>query len=236
MFRAGNSFLFFNGENWAISSSFIGLASHVSDKGVSLTANAEVVSIWGVRSAVTQGLISNETFIKEIRVLPADSIPRISKTESGYFLQEEQDPIYVGFGEKTPEEYQASLISFASKMASRSYALLSSYGERVKVDITGGQDSRLVLGVLAASGYPLDRLNFHSNRRYVEDYKAAEGLADALGFKIQNKYINTDRTSAERAYQLWKLGCVGVFTCLSSFRGRDAGISAFSWGLWGMLP
>lgn len=205
-------FYFFDGKNWAISSSFIGLASHVSDRGVSLTANAEVISIWGIRSAVTQGLVSNETFIKEIRVLPADSILRISKTESGYSLQEERDSIYVGFGATTSEEYQASLISFASKMASRSYALLNSYGERVKVDITGGQDSRLVLGVLAASGYPLDKLNFHSNRRYTEDYKAAEGLANALGFRIQNRYINTDRISAERAYQFWRLGCVGVYS------------------------
>lgn len=214
-------FYFFDGKNWAVSNSFIVLASYLYDQGVSMNVNYETINLWSIPASVTQGLVSNETFIKEIQVLPADIILSFVPNGMGWSIRKDRDNGAVIADTTSSNDYEQLLINFASKMASRSRALLESYGDRAKVDITGGLDSRLVLGVLAASGYPLDRLNFHSNRQYIDDYVAAEGLAKALGFKINNKYIETARASSETAYELWKAGCVGVYSPVYSPLGKE---------------
>lgn len=203
-------YFYFDGYSWAISNSFLWLARHLKEHGARITCDADVMNLWKINHSIAQGLISGDTFIQEIKTLPPDKLIKISQSERGFSLQTELSN-KVDCGDVSQDEYVHLLISGASKMASRAYALLGRYGERAKLDITGGQDSRLVLGIVAASGIPLSNLNFQSNKNYAPDFAAASGLATELGFEIHNKPIRISRTDGETAFSLWKAGSLGVY-------------------------
>lgn len=207
-------FYFFDGRNWAISNSLLWLTRHLHEYGVTLTANADTVDLWKIPHPITHGPVSNDTFINEIRTLPSDAMLHIVQHGERFSLDVVRvlDPRNIE--NICRDEYISLLINYASKSASRSNALLNYYGSRAKVDVTGGLDSRLILGLIAASEYPLKNINFHSNPRYSEDYAAAESLSSTLGFSIKNHHIPTSLSSTEYVYDLWKIGCAGVYSPL----------------------
>ncbi|MEZ0470916.1 hypothetical protein [Luteimonas salinilitoris] len=213
-------YYFHQGDAWAVSNSFLALARHLVQQGVRLTADYATLRLPLITHSMAQQLLSNDTGIQEIRVLPADRYLRIQLDRPAV------RPEVLPCGDLSNEgfvgrdEYVETLIRFVARSASRSAAIVRHFGDRACFDITGGQDSRLVLALLAASGIELSELNFLSNRRYEEDYKVASALGEVLGFQVRNKQVRLAGTTAETAYEMWKLGNLGVYYPVYAARGQ----------------
>lgn len=198
---------------WGISNSFLGLARFLVEQGVRLTLDHGTLKVPLITHSTTQQLLSNDTGIREIRVLPADRFIRLQLAMDHSFVRWELLPCgdLSNKGPVSRDDYVDTLTRFVVRSASRASALVRHFGDRARFDITGGQDSRLVLALLAASGTDLSGLNFLSNRRYEMDYAAAAGLGKTLGFQVRNKPVKLARTTPARSYELWKLGNLGVY-------------------------
>lgn len=207
-------FYYCSPNGFAISNSFIWLARHLKENNISLSIDFDVLHLWRINHSITQGLISSDTYFNEIKLLPRDSILKITKTFDGFkksFLS--IDLNLINDENLIDKDVYGSLVrSGVSKMASRSFSLISYYKDRVKVDITGGVDSRLVLGIIASSGLNLSEINFQSNEKWKSDFEVANNLSNKLGFQIKNKNIPVVRSSSEAAFDLWKIGCAGVYS------------------------
>lgn len=204
-------YYFHSERGWGISNSFLALAEHLKSNGVHLHADADSWRLGFLLGPLGQGPISNDTYISDIKILPADSCIKIDIASGGFFLKIEKLEDVSGIHVSTRDEYVDSLIKFVEKSASRSLTLIKRYNERVRVDLSGGQDSRFVLATLVAAPGIIDRVNFHSNRAWADDYKVATELGRAFGFKILNKPISLAKSSIRKAYRLWKLGSLGTY-------------------------
>lgn len=218
----GQEMLYFYNDkkHWGISNSFLALAEHLCSHGIKLHADVDSMRIGFIPGALGQSPISNDTYISEIKTLPADFYIKINFLPESFSFEFNKIENLSNSGAVSEEEYVESLLSFVGKAASRSRAIMDSYRERFRVDITGGQDSRLVLGVLSATGADLGGINFHSNKAWQEDYRVASELGSAVGFKIQHKPIPISKTSVEESFKLWKLGNVGVYMPVYSAIGN----------------
>lgn len=204
-------FYFYNKDAWAISNSFLMLAEHLVDHGVKLTADVDSMYLGFVPGALGQSPISNDTYIREIKTLSAEFYIKVDFNFRPFVFSLEKTENLSNRGNVTEDDYVESVIDFTAKSVSRSLALLRDYKGRLRVDLTGGQDSRLMLGILEATGENLDEINFHSNKAWEDDYRVATELGNALGFKLKPKSVPISKSSVEQSYRLWKIGNVGVY-------------------------
>lgn len=202
-------FYYSDERNWALSNSFYALCQHLKEHGARLTPYVPALSGFFVEHSVTHQLISNRTGVSEIRVLPADSSLMIAPHTAQVWVRRTHTLDY----EQTTSrgEYEDRLVAHAAKWASRTHALIDAYGESASIDVTGGMDSRLVLGLVLAGGADLSRMNVVSNPKMPEDFAVAQALADANGFTVQNRPHRLVRPSTETDYALWKYGNLGVY-------------------------
>lgn len=200
-----------NQRQWGISNSFLMLAKHLKENGINLSADVDSMRLGLIPRTIVHSPICADTYIREIKILPADRYIKINGIGDNLAIELIKCGDLGNSGFVGKEEYVETLTSFATKAGERSQALLRYFVDRVKVDITGGQDSRLVLSLIAASNHNLSEINFHSNRRYEADFSAASGIAKELGFYIRNQPFPLSRTSVENTYELWKLGNAATY-------------------------
>lgn len=202
-------FYYHEGEQWAVSNSLLYLAEYLANQGVRLTPYKPALIPYLGPHGFTEQLISHNTPISEIKLLPATSIARIS-AQTGRFVLEDRtadsEPNSLG-----ASEYEALLIDYAVKWSSRMAALVESFPGALQFDISGGLDSRAVLALFCAGVDNLSQVNFCSNKSRLEDFAAAEAVASSLNFEIRNHPLQSEGASAEAAYQLWKYGNLGVY-------------------------
>ncbi|VFR35316.1 hypothetical protein ANDA3_3900 [plant metagenome] len=196
---------------WAVSNSFLLLARHLRENGVTLTPDYDTLRLPFITHSVASQLVSNLTGFREIRVLPADRCLQVDlhAVPARVFLH----PCggLSNQGMVTRDDYEQSLIEFAIKAASRSRALITQFPQNSRFDITGGVDSRLVLSLLTATGLDLSTLNFQSNPQQSQDYAVAMQLGQEVGFQVKNQRVRLNHTTPANSYELWKLGNLGVY-------------------------
>lgn len=202
----GQDILFYYIKNnvWAISNSFILLCRHLTFNGEQLQLDHDQIDILKVRHGVTQQLVSNDTLIHSIKVLPRNKVLKITKGNTTFSLSN-LPPVLQN------QSYIDALDHFFKRTIDVNYTLINYFEDRVTVDITGGVDSRVVLATILASGVDLSKINFMCGKGVGDDYKVATKLADKYGFTITNKSYIYGQGSQENLYDLWKLGNLGVY-------------------------
>lgn len=202
------------GDVWAISNSFYLLAKHLHDNGVRLTKHSPSIRSFFIDHPLGQQLVSNNTMIKEIKVLPIDRMVKIQlpaeDQEFAFRLIKHQD---IGLRKQVNEDsYYDRLVEYSTKWAGRLASLMTVYKGYEQIDLSGGVDSRLNLSLLLASGYPLADVNFISSKDQKEDLVVAQNLASLFGFSLTNTTAPSRAASQEARYNAWKYGNLGVYS------------------------
>ena len=84
------------------------------------------------------------------------------------------------------------------------------YGGKIAADITGGYDSRIVLGMLLGTDIKLKKIRFNSSLAMQNDFSVATKLAERYEFAIANKSYPRD-ASEYLKYLVWKYHNIGVY-------------------------
>ena len=197
-----------SGTYWAVSNSFWGLCDFVKQAGKPLQVHVPALLQSFIHHSVGDQLVSNNTPFSQIKVLPLGHCLRI--TPGGRDLLVEKWPARAR-EVSGRQMYADLLVDYARTWTARIRGLAEHFKGRITADLSGGRDSRVVLGLILASGIPLDQVRFQSNVRMKEDYAVAESIGALHGFAIRNRPAIASAIDAGTAYGLWKLGNLGVY-------------------------
>ena len=205
-------YVYKNEDDWAISNSFLLLASYASTIG-KLSFYEPAVLNFKLKSGTHMGeqLISRKTMIKEIQILPVNSELHFD-LETGE-LKEVTTPIKKLF-DIHELNYQETIISMLSEGRGIIKAL-NEAGIPLELKLSGGYDSRLVLGMLTANqGKPLTNVYISSDENRKADFEIAKSLCKKLDLPL-NTYTHPHRKRtrfvAEDSFRFFMLACCGSY-------------------------
>lgn len=197
-------FYFFRDGDWAVSNSFLALYEHLVENKVKLTPDNEVLDAFFVDHSICQQLIGNRTLFREISLAPPGAKLKIDLLLAWVSLES----VPRDLGNLT---YKELLLKGLSKSISVTKALLENFPGTISADITGGYDSRIVLGILKRASADLSNVNFCSNKNATDDHEVASALAKKYNFKINNVRAMPGSVSGKIKYDIWKYHNLGVY-------------------------
>lgn len=183
-------FLYEKGGYFAISNSFLYLVEKIKGK-VHLTVDLDYMKAHLVAGVCTYAY--SETMIKEIRQLPRNVQLVINK------ITRELKMVNIDYCEQSVEINSPEGMRLLDEWYYKWTALIEQVKrstDNIRVDLSGGIDSRLVAMLFIKSGIDLNEIRVHShkdkNHTHEEDYEIASQIADYYGFKLNNKEMATD--------------------------------------------
>lgn len=194
---------------WAVSNSFFELASHLKGR-VRLTPYEPALDAFFIADGNGFGaqLISNNTSIREIKVLP---IGKALKIDLDSHRTELIDSSIEASLQAKPEESYESLIRRGLAEGRDRIGALSKSGATLTTDLSGGQDSRAVFGIVRSAVDNGSKLRVVSNPRKEEDYMIATSLATRYATTLHHSTGSIRDIGDEEAYKIWKSGNLGVY-------------------------
>lgn len=189
---------------WAISNSFMELYEHLVENNVKLTPDYEVLDAFNIDHSICQQLIGVRTLVKEICLSTPESRLKVD-IRLGWVSLEKKTKSFSGL------TYEELLVQGLAKSVSIAKAILENFPGMVSADITGGYDSRIILGVLKKASPDLSAVNFTSNKNVVSDYNVALELSKKYNFKINNVKAPPGNASGNVKYNVWKYHNLGVY-------------------------
>lgn len=213
-------YLFKSGDDWAISNSFMMLSSYASSvKKINFYTPASLCFFLKNGTHLGEQLISHKTMIEEIELIPinceihvdllSEKIEVISKSYSDIFFS-------------SNDSYEDLIISMLSKSMSL-FDCLSSSGQDMYISLSGGYDSRLVLGMLSRGLIDSGRLFIKSDIKRNEDYIIANKLCENFGLNI-NGHVNprqNSNLSVSESYRMYSLSCGGTYLPIYPIRSHN---------------
>ena len=175
-------FLYRKGDYWAVSNSFNCLLDYLkADHKLSL--NREYA-----RTYLTQQLCISaygQTLIREIEWLDRRSSLFINIKDTTLLLKyrdlgERMIPVDTEEGIQILDTWHDKWASFVAR-ADRLWPGI------IRMDLSGGFDTRMALAPILSSGIDLNRVYFYSHLNRKEDYRIASMIADKFGFKLNEK-------------------------------------------------
>lgn len=206
--RTGQDCWFYHsdGKFWAVSNSFYALAEHLRNRSGALTLRHANAFMFGINHSSGDQPYCNNSMVEGISILPREAYIEIRR---GIFRIVRHSPIKPI---ETHEEYIQALRAYVDRWSSRLYNIINLVGpNRVRCDVSGGTDSRIVLGLTRPSS-KLEAVKYSSNKRWELDYRIAELLGEHYRFKIDNSEISAGRSlGAEETLRIFRYGNAGVY-------------------------
>lgn len=117
--------------------------------------------------------------------------------------------------------YEEALREAAASMTGLLAGLLSVEVPAIRFDLSGGQDSRLVLAAALAGKENLDRIHIQSSQTAVEDMEIAKQIADATGLVLNAPPRDGEKPSVRIPLApLWYAASGGIYDALYAANSR----------------
>lgn len=208
-------FLYRAGTEWAVSNSILRLVEHAKSRGLPTTISPSHLASFFIVGSFGNQLASTRTAIREIELIPSCDQIEIDHTQHTITISR-TDRCRSLDNEKI--SYRDALERALHAWSARFAAILQSDMD-VKSDLTGGRDSRAVLSLFLRAakslGQPslLNRVSFTSDPNALDDYKIAEGLAQAFGLSLNIKKANhpSPLLHPEDRFRKWISLCLGSY-------------------------
>ena len=173
---------------FVISNSFIKLIEYLKDK-VPLSLNKDYANSF--LSAEFCSIAYKQTMVNEVMNLPHDMMINININEKTLRCDK------INYHEKSikleSEEGLKILDSWFYKWTNLINAIYTKVGN-IKVDLSGGFDSRVILTLLLSSGIDMSKIYINSfminNKTFMEDYEIASEIAKDFNFKLNDNILN----------------------------------------------
>ena len=201
-------FTYKSSDGWAFSNSFALLVDQIKSRGWKLSIRPEHIETWNQKGSFWQQLWSFDTAVEEISLVPSHSVISI---ESGNLLVKRHETL------EHFADYETAMANFLNIWLGRAAALMQG---PLKVDITGGVDSRVNLALFLAAGQRFgdtNQMTFNCGTygRHKEDFGVAKRLSDKYGFALNQK-LKTEAVSlsGHERFCLWRLASLGSYSPL----------------------
>jgi hypothetical protein len=157
--------------------------------------------------------LSHRTMVEGIRILPATAEVQVSRA-TGRMRIVQRDPPLGDVGFLDGFDYEAELAAFIAR-GSGLLAAIAEQATRLRSQLSGGYDSRMVLALLLA-GTPRDAFAIQSHRHRTEEYAIAAALCDAHGLRMAEPVGAVRRLGDDEALAVWELSCLGTYHHLAA--------------------
>lgn len=197
-------FLFQEGEDWAVSNSFMLLVMYAS-KICKLQVYYPALIGFHLKEGrhVGEQLVSHRTAIEQISLVPATTDLLVDKRTGR--LEQRPNSFLQEFSLKTGS-YKDELLDFLEHRTGLARALIGT-GTGLNLFLSGGYDSRLVLAFLMGGVTP-ENLRVTSHAQKQNDFASARQVTDKLGLPLNpNIPARPAEASASDAMRLWLLSC-----------------------------
>jgi hypothetical protein len=205
-------FLYRHGDSWALSDSLIDLARFAFSHGLPVTISKPHLSTFFIERDFGRQIASLQTSVSQIQLVPAThEIAFDTSRRNGLQLRRTK-----AASAPLPDRYDQAMYDYLRAWVGRSAALLQS-DILVRCDITGGRDSRAVLGLLLAAlrrcEGSVSELAMVSDVARPVDLMVANSIADRFGFKLNERpwQVADTHYDVPTAYAVWKSLCLGVY-------------------------
>lgn len=207
------------GGGWAISNSFLMLAIYASKHSdINFYQPASLSFLLKNGAHVGEQLISHRTMIDEIEILPLNQEIHVNKSSGELSIVSKS---FTNIFETNNVNYDDTIISMLSKGMSILESIART-GQDIYLSLSGGYDSRLVLGMLSRKLIDTKRIFIKSDVNRRDDFAIAQKLCDILGFKL-NDYSPPRREcslSATESYRAFLLSCCGTYLPIYPIRSH----------------
>lgn len=193
-------FYYSDGTRWAISNSFLHITEAIRSLGVETTTHKGAAAAGYIIHSSTNQLISNDTFVNEIRLLPIGHEIEIDDA-----LRVKPRP-----RKNRYSSYEEAMLGFCSKWPNRLHALMDHFGERAALDLSGGVDSRTNLALILSTEISRRAINLTTRPELAADFAVATRIAKETGLTINGIPAVRVSVEPEKAFELWKYGSLGV--------------------------
>ncbi|MGP5144139.1 hypothetical protein ACTXKF_17305 [Vreelandella alkaliphila] len=198
-------FYYFEGGFWAVSNSYYALVEKLASF-FRLKLNESAFVHFNVPHSFCTQPISDNTMVTGVKILPKDSYIKVG---SGLCKIQKRSKI------EPPvdvEEYYSRLSCYIGTWKARLDSLRIVFGEKsIRCDISGGLDSRIIFS-LTDPANELSRINYSSNKLWVDDFKVAKHLLFRYGLELSTSPISNSRSlGIDQAVELYVYGNAGVY-------------------------
>jgi len=203
-------FLYSKGKEWAVSNSFILLAEHLREHGVSLEIDRPALHAF--TAGDERNLLALQTALKQIRLVPAGVAVRI---RSGLITFD--PPVSRSRG-----SYSENLKTGLERWAGRIEALRHDGRFSITVGVSGGLDTRSILGFVVGSRLgraDLSGLRFFSRvgeealKGWENDLRVSRQIGERYGFETTDREDTcSSYIDPSECYREWLLRCVGHYS------------------------
>jgi hypothetical protein len=200
-------FYFQDREFYAVSNSFYALAEYLHKKNGALTLRRHNAFMFGLNHSSGDQPYCNDTMLEGIRILPRDSYIVIRESRFHINKHDSIKPI------ETYDEYIQSVEGYIDRWSSRILTINELVGaNRVRCDISGGVDSRIVFGLTNKSKLKFGEVKYSSNKKWESDYRIASILSAHYGFNIDNSEVSVGRSlGAQETLKIYLNGNAGIY-------------------------
>lgn len=210
-------FYFHEFDYWVLSNSMAAVIDQLKKDGKEIHPNFDALKTMTANGSWGSHPLSNSLICHGVKILPRNMKVQI-ELKSKYFSimpRELKSFSFRDFEKANPSEI---LQQWISRWASL-YHAIKEENYNIKVDLTGGRDSRAVFSSLIASNINLADLAIISQERHQLDYKIADSIAKNFNLSLNNTTKTTKATKATRrinysedyAYELWRRGNMGIY-------------------------
>jgi len=199
-------------EDWLISNSVYELAKQAKAAGKPVKFLSHIAASHFISDGAAFGaqLISNQTAIQQIKVLPIGCECRISRQDRTMTIVRTRPGDWLT---RADDDYAELMEHFVIKTCARILALAESGRYDIMADLTGGHDSRAIFGMTQRAGVA-DRIRYFSNPARPDDFRSASLVSAAYGRSLITQPHVEVFDEPEELYALWKQACLGVYTSI----------------------
>ncbi len=198
-------YLFREGDTWAVSNSFLLLATWAAQRAT-LTMHAPAISGFFLKGGTHIGeqLLSHHTLISSIKIVPAATEIVVDRKSGQVGLRRAASL------KEDISDYASALLDFLERGAGLLGALAEA-GADLRINLSGGYDSRLVLAMALAGGAQ-EAIHLTSDPGRQNDFRSASGLAERLDLPLNEASPGVPSVLSDgEAYRIWALSCVGTY-------------------------
>jgi hypothetical protein len=204
-----------NGPDWALATSFAELVEFAARNGWPVTPDPANLRVFSMSGALGSQLVSHRTAVEEIMLLPATASVVVRSRAGRLELHVDPKPRNTTL-RRWGVRYSDVMSEYLSTWLSRLATLARSDLQLIS-DITGGRDSRVVLGMLlrasgSAGAGGIYRIDFRSGESATEDLKVARTLDERFSLNLNARGMTSRHPlSGEQSFALWRQSNLGLY-------------------------